>query len=291
MLPLTLEIGLREDLFSAQFSDFQVLLDLVYVPGDIGATLAAARPLLVTLWPAINQSFLGEVNSITYRNADFMLSTAQSYRPGLRGSQTHISQATFSEHAVAFVQHPGYLPVAPGDPVPADWNWQKQDEPGPGYWTGNGAEPRAAQHENVVVQIFAPQYPNLGAFGFGFRNETHAYVPHAHFDEVVQVGSWTFASKDDGYLALYSWRPTVWRDGQPEVFENGGLPFDLVAEGGAENVWIIECARAGDWESFEAFRAAITSATVEVTPYPDDSVVPEHSVIREFIGGSIYDSH
>jgi uridine kinase len=27
----------------------------------------------------------------------------------------------------------------------------------------------------------------------------------------------------------------------------------------------------------------------QVLPYPDDSVVPEHSVIREFIGGSIYD--
>ena len=29
----------------------------------------------------------------------------------------------------------------------------------------------------------------------------------------------------------------------------------------------------------------------QVTPYPDDSLVPEHSVIREFIGGSIYDKH
>lgn len=29
----------------------------------------------------------------------------------------------------------------------------------------------------------------------------------------------------------------------------------------------------------------------QITPYEDDSIVPEHSVIREFIGGSIYDSH
>lgn len=29
----------------------------------------------------------------------------------------------------------------------------------------------------------------------------------------------------------------------------------------------------------------------QVTPFPDDTVVPEHSVIREFIGGSIYDQH
>jgi len=29
----------------------------------------------------------------------------------------------------------------------------------------------------------------------------------------------------------------------------------------------------------------------QVTPFPDDTVVPEHSVIREFIGGSIFDKH
>jgi uridine kinase len=39
-------------------------------------------------------------------------------------------------------------------------------------------------------------------------------------------------------------------------------------------------------------RAVRTLAELEeVTPFPDDSVVPEYSVIREFIGGSIYDSH
>jgi hypothetical protein len=269
LLPITLEVGLRENLFEAQLSDFKPLLDIVYVEGDIEATLAAARPLVATLWPAINQSYLGEVNTYTHRTADYMLSTAQDYRKGVRGSQTHISQATFSEHAVAFVQQPGYLPVAPGDPVPDDWNWQRKDEPGPGYWTGSGSEPRAAQFENVSVQIFAPQYPDLGGLGFGYRNETHAYLPHAHFDEVVQEGPWTFARKDDGYLALYSHRPTEWREGQPEVFENAGLPFDLVAPGSAANVWIMECAQAADWAGFEAFRQAIAASPVEVTPAGD----------------------
>jgi len=50
---------------------------------------------------------------------------------------------------------------------------------------------------------------------------------------------------------------------------------------------------AGDPLREDAFtRAERTLAMLEqITPFPDDSIVPEHSVIREFIGGSIYDSH
>ncbi len=269
LVPLTLEVGERENLWRAQFAPFAALRNLVWVEGDFEATLRAARPLLAQLWPAINGAVLKEVNTTTYRNADVMLSTAQDYRKGLRGSQTHISQATLGEHAIVFTQHPGYRPVAPGQPVPADWNWQREDEPGPGYWTGNGAEPRAAQFENVAIHLYAPQYAPIALLGLDYRDETHAYVPHAHFDEVTQAGPWTFARKDDGYVALYSHLPTVWRSGQPEVFQNGGLPFDLVAEGSAENVWIVEVGNASRWGSFDAFRAAIGAAEVEATPVAD----------------------
>ena len=90
---------------------------------------------------------------------------------------------------MVFTTHPGYLPVAPGQPVPPDWNWQKKDEPGPGYWTGESAQPRSAQHENVGISIYAPQYAPFPSLGFGFRHETHAYFPVAHFDEVVRDGN------------------------------------------------------------------------------------------------------
>ena len=213
-----------------------------------------------------------------------MMSTAQDYRKGLRGSQTHASQATLGERAIVFTQHPGYRALEDGEPVPPDWNWQKQDEPGPGYWTGNGAEPRSAQHENVVIQIFAPQYEPVAALRFGYIEETHAYFPHAHFDEVVQAGNWTFGRKDDGYVALYSLLPTEWRDGGPEVFENGGLPFDLVAAGGSQNVWITECGSAAEWGSFEVFRANIEAAVVTATPVSDqqgDGFPDGHAVVYE----------
>jgi hypothetical protein len=92
----------------------------------------------------------------------------------------------------------------------------------------------------------------------------------AHFDEVVRAGHWTFGRKDDGYVALYSWRDVAWRGGQPEVFQNAGLDFDLVAEGGANNVWIAECGRIEDWPGgFAAFQAAFHDGLVSVTPTAD----------------------
>jgi hypothetical protein len=283
-ISLTFEVAERENLWEAQFSAFKPLRDLAWVDGDFEETLRRTRSFLVTYWRLVNQSVLKEVNTYTYRTPHYMLSTAQDYRKGLRGSQTHISQASLGEHAIVYTQHPGYLPLPEGAPIPPDWRWQQEDEPGPGYWTGNGAEPRAAQHENVVIQLYAPQYAPADFLGFPYREETHAYFPHAHFDEVVQAGSWTFGRKGDGYVALYSLLPTEWRSGQPEVFENAGLPFDLVAPGSAENVWIIECGSADEWGDFAAFRAAFESATVTATPVPNqqqDGMPDGYAVVYE----------
>ena len=267
MLPLTFEVAERENLWVAQFEPFALLRDIVFVPGDPEGTIIAAQTLAGFLWPIINQSVLKEVNTYTYRTRDYMLSTAQDYRKGLRGSQTHTWQATLSERAMVFTTHPSYLPVEPGGTIPPDWNWQREDEPGPGYWTGESTQPRSAQHENVGITIYSPAYISLPDFGFPYRFETHAYFPVAHFDEVVRDGHWTFGRKDDGYVALYSWRPVEWRGGQPEVFQNGGLDFDLVAAGGASNVWVVECGNLAEWPGgFAAFQAAFTEDSVTVTP-------------------------
>ncbi len=266
ILPITLEVAERENLWVAQLRPFAPLRQLVWT-GELESSIRTAWFFARALWPLINESVLKEVNTYTWRTADAMLSTAQDYRKGVRGSQTHTWQATLDERALVFTQHPGYLPVAPGQPVPDDWNWQREDEPGPGYWTGEASQPRAAQHENVTIAIYAPQYGALPALGFGYRDETHAYFPHAHFDEVVQQGPWTFGRRGKGYVALYSWRPTLWRRGQPEVFQNGGQDFDLVAPGGARNVWIVEVGTRDQWRGgFAAFRAAVAASPVQVTP-------------------------
>jgi hypothetical protein len=269
LLPLTFEVANRENLWASQFEPFVALKNIVEVP-DFEQTIINAQIWAGILWEVINQSLLKEVNTYTYRTADYMLSTAQDYRKGVRGAQTHTWQATLSERAMVFTSHPSYLPVEEGGTIPEDWNWQREDEPGPGYWTGESTQPRSAQHENVGITIYSPQYEPLPDFGFDYRAETHAYFPVAHFDEVVRAGHWTFGRKDDAYVALYSWREVGWRGGQPEVFENGGLDFDLVAEGGANNVWVVECGRLADWPGgFAAFQAAFTDEAVTVTPTED----------------------
>jgi hypothetical protein len=265
ILPMTLEVAERENLWIGIFSDFKLLRDLVWVDGDFDMTLFRAHSIYRTIWKAINQSTLKQVHTTTYRTPHYMLSTAQDYRKGLRGAQTHTWQATLGPRAMVFVTHPGYLP--PDDPP--SWNWQAEDEPGPGYWTGNGAEPRAAQYQNLAISIYAPQYrPRLqGLTQFDYRAETHAYFPVAHFDEVVQEHGWTFGREGDAYVALYSFLPTAWRGNKPEVFQNGGLDFDLVAGGSASNVWIVELGSAEEWSDFAAFRAAFAPP-----PGPDPRV-------------------
>ena len=269
---LTLRIGFEYDLFDSQFADFAVLANAVWNPNNFDQSVQNAYLLLRGLWPAANFGVLKEVNTYTYRTKDYMLSTAQDYRKGVRGSQTHIWQATLDENAMVFVTHPTYR-VEELDPVPPfeTWNWQRQDESGAGAtggrWTGDGALPRSAQFENVNLSIYEPQYIPLPSFGFVYVDETHAYFPVAHFDEVVRDGHWTFGKRGDGYVALYSRRPVDWRGNQPEVFQNGGLDFDLVAEGGADNTWIVELGSLDEWPGgFDAFMAAFDESLVT---FPD----------------------
>jgi hypothetical protein len=282
IIPTTLVVAERENLWVSQLSDFALFRDLVWVDGDLDATLDAAHLLDVNFWRALNQATLSEVNTYTYRTKDYMLSTAQDYRKGLRGSQTRSWQATLGERAIVLTQHPGKLAVSSGPP-PATYDWQK-DEPGPGYWTGDASQPRSAQFENVGISLYAPQYrKDILLNFFPYRDETHAYFPHAHFDEVVQEGPWTFGRKDDAYVALYSLNPTSWRTTQPELYLNAGLPFDLVAPG-PQNVWIVECGSLDQSRSFTAFRAAIVASTVVTTPAPDrggDGLPDGYDVVYE----------
>ncbi len=271
LLPMTLEVADRYGLWDGPFKDFAMVRDLVGLGASDDPPMKLVHPFYVTLYPVLGGGLLTEVNTITYRDAHVMLSSALDYRPGLAANQAHHWQATLSEAAVVFTTHPAYLPLKDGEAIPDDWNWQSKDEPGPGYWTGSASRPRSAQHVTVGIHIYAPQYQPkpLGQSVFDYRDETHAYFPKAHFDTVEQDGNWTFGKKDNGYVALYSYLTTSWREGQPEVFDNQGLPFDLVAGGSAENVWIVEIGNVDNFGSFEAFKQAISGTSVQVTPRSD----------------------
>jgi len=135
------------------------------------------------------------------------------------------------------------------------------------------------QNENVAIHIYSPRYPQRSPAPFDFfRYEpyTHAYFPQDHFEAVVQApanpeGTWTFGKLGGGYVALYSYRPVEWIVYDPNEYATNGmiLPFDLRANGGANNVWVVECGSQEQWGSFDAFNDAVAAAPVHITPLGD----------------------
>jgi hypothetical protein len=254
VVPATLAAADRWRLWDTDlFREFGAIRQLT-AAGPTAAQLAARE-----LASAAAFGVLGEAHTYTWRSPEVMLSSVVDHRPGDKRDQAHAWQATLDVDALVFTTHPS-------QPTPQSLDWREDT----GYWTGSASMPRSAQHHNVAIHIYAPGYssptdPLLGSV-FGYLNETHAYFPQDHFDEVVQRGHWTIGRKGDGYVALWSERPTMWRSYDPTVVATRGMeqPFDLVAPGSARNVWIVEVGRRADAGSFAEFVDAISAAEVGV---------------------------
>jgi hypothetical protein len=180
-----------------------------------------------------------QVDVVTYRTPDYMLSSAPDYRPVYGGDQQHIWQATLGPNAVCFTTHPGRL----GGPTPDEW-------------AGSGILPRVAQYQNVLLAVY--RLHHRPALYVPTRHRwTHAWLPLAEFDEVVEQGGWVLARKGRGYLALRSLRPAHWQTAGPEA------GAELIAPG-SDNAWICELGRQAVDGSFEDFARRITLAPLLV---------------------------
>ncbi len=191
----------------------------------------------------ITRNMRPEVNIYTYRTPHYMLSTAQDWRKGYGGDQQSIWQATLGMESPVFTTHPGN---------------DRWDGPTPRYWTGYGTMPRAIQVENVVIslydvdttaQLYVPDQPLF----------THAFLDQSQFDEAFKEDGWFFARKDDGYVALWASDPNAdWVvNDDPDHQDLGN--HEIIAQG-EKTIWICELGSSADYESFEAFQTAITSA-------------------------------
>jgi hypothetical protein len=282
---LTMDTADRYHLWDTElFSQFEVVQDVTGGDRDV------ARDLAASFAPMINIGLLGEVDTCTWRSGGVMLSSAIDYRPGELGHQYHAWQATLGEDAVVFTTSPGNEP-RPGE------RWPDGDL----YWNG-GVQPRSLQVGPAAIHVYRPGYlrPGPGLLeDFDYLPLTHAYLPGEHFDELRQEGGWTFARVGARYVGLWSHRPTSWRDHTGDGTPTGGLtePFDLVAEGGADNVWVVEVGRGGSdgegpegevgrWADFEQFVDALVAATPEVVQGPPtaDGLAGELSVRYESPG-------
>lgn len=245
------------------FGQIKLLADVM------GRDVDRLEEWLVKNYMILNIGGLDDANTYTWRSPWVSLATVVDHRKGEMRDQVHVWQATIDPDARVFTTHP-----MTGLPESTDWN----EDDGPGYWTGDASMPRSAQHERTAIHIYSPLYDEttdpLLAQVFTYRNYTHAYFPQDHFDEVRQIGNWTIGAKDGGYIALWSRRAPAWRTYDPAVHAADGmtLPFDLVAEGGADNVWIVEVGTE-DEGSFDEFVRAVTAVEPEVTGERADTSV------------------
>ena len=170
-----------------------------------------------------------EVNKVTYKTPDYMLSSAQDYHPRERGDQQHIWQVTMGPDAVAFVTHPPCM--------------SEEDSRRPNFWCGNHVLPRVAQWRDVLIAVH--NLPLDDWLGF-----THAYFPIHAFDEHLLRDGWAFARKGGGYLALAAgWGLRLITQGQSAYRE--------LRSYGLRNVWLCHMGRAARDGSFEQFQNRI----------------------------------
>jgi len=255
LVPQTIATANRWDLWDTSlFSSYAAIKSLAQLPSLL--VQGAARELAHFAAAGV----LGEAHTTTWRSPDAMLSSVVDHRFGDAMEQVHAWQATLDPQALVFTTHPS-------GGVPKSLDWSRDD----GYWTGTASMPRSAQQDRAAIHIYKPAYdaptdPLLGPV-FSYQQFTHAFFPQDKFDEIVQQAGWVFGRKDNGYVALWSERPASWRvyDNATEATNGYTLPFDLVAPGGSDNVWIVEVGRAADHGTFAAFVAAITATNPTVT--------------------------
>jgi hypothetical protein len=223
-------------------------------------------PERVRVWlhqnePILNFGFLSEANTYAYRHSKVSMASVLDHRFGAMRDQVHSWQAAIDEDAMVFTNHPMTDPK-----VTDDWT----DDDRPGYWTGEASMPRSAQFRRSAIHIYQPGYDEttdaLLWSVFPYRPFTHAFVPQDRFDEVRQTGNWTVCTKNGGHIALWSWRPVAFKPNDAGVpARTFTQPYDLIAEGGADNVWIVEVGNADDDGDLDAFIASLAANEPVVT--------------------------
>ncbi|MGC9396326.1 MAG: hypothetical protein ACP5J4_15895 [Anaerolineae bacterium] len=193
-----------------------------------------------------------------YRTPDYLLSGLQDHRKGEYESSTHVGQVTLGrkdgeQQAVIFWSAP--LTCGEGSGLRPD------------YWSGHITLPRVVHHRNVMALTWRLASP--------FAWMTHCFFEQARFDEVRFDGKWAFARVGQGYAAIYS------QNGF-EVGDFGQYAGRELVCRARENTWLVECGRAADWGSFEAFVAALTKAEIEDL---EDALVYHSPSIGEFVTG------
>lgn len=182
---------------------------------------------------------LEAVNTYTYRTPYYQLSGAQDHQKGMNGLQEHIWQASLDDNATIYTSSPGGV--------------------SPQEFTG-GWKPRATLYKDVgIIQYDRKMQQLILELVFlylGDKPYTHAYFPRWAFEEIRWNDHWTFGLRNNAYVALYSYEPTIWEN-----------DYELRANG-KKNVWIVELGSQAEDGSFDAFVNNILAAPLEIQHLP-----------------------
>lgn len=218
--------------------------------------LRLLKPISKILNPMPNGIALQRANIYSYQTEYYKLATKQAYHPGNYGGQSHTANAVLREDISIFTTHP------------AKYESKDSVTSSPGYWTGYGRAPHAAQHENILMSVYQlPKRANLTEF-YDVPQFTHTYFPEALFDEVIIDGKYAFARVDGAFISLTGASDLEYLDYSSysaEAFNNGlnahpDKRFDLVQRG-LNQFWIYELSDETN-ETFSEFIARIKANQV-----------------------------
>jgi hypothetical protein len=191
------------------------------------------------------------INKITYRTPHYLLSSAQSYRPGECGGHEHIWQATLGQQATVFVNHPGCS--------------NNDDQHIPNYWVGNATLPRVAQYKNILIAI----YNNSEARGLDF---THAFFPTIEFDEFEVVGNTALGRKADAFIALTA-------SNGLDLLKLGPTAHREIRSSGNQNIWICQLGSSSKDENFQSFKEKVLNQQIRVNDLVVDLKLANHDTL------------
>jgi hypothetical protein len=179
--------------------------------------------------PGSGESAERDVNLATFACKSYLLSSAQDYRPGQRGGDEHIWQATLGPDAVVFCNHPATMSESAGQR--------------PNCWAGNGVLPCVAQWKDSLIAVH--KLPQAGEGAFEQLYMTHAYLPVYEFDEYRLREGWCFVRKGSGFLALTAAQGI-------ELVTRGANAYRELRSYGRQNVWL---CHLGLWTAHRDFRS------------------------------------
>lgn len=147
-------------------------------------------PTLRAVNPITSGSALHRANVQTITTGNYLLSSVQRYQPGGFGDQQHIWHASLPGAIQVFGTHPGSTTLA-----------QEHRPTSPSQWVGNGINPDAAQHHNVLLVQYDLQQ-RKGAFE-GHRHEmVHIHFPFVLFDQTRLGPNWVAGRRGCAFIGI-----------------------------------------------------------------------------------------